>query len=87
MCGGWVDVRATLLTRDGSLIYMSYTGRVLSRSASGREIMCAPVFEASDPGYDWLMTAFWVGEGRKDAGGVHILMREMTSVENLAANV
>jgi hypothetical protein len=57
---GTLDVRATLETDDGALVYAHYQGRALLDT--GR-IYVAPMFETSDERYDWLNAVQAVGKG------------------------
>lgn len=62
---GIVDVRLTLRTDDGALIYMTYGGRLdLSNPAGGLFARVAPVFETGDPRYAWLNAVQAVGKGK-----------------------
>ncbi len=64
-----VDVRMTLRTDDGALIYMQYGGRLdLARRDDGLNAYCAPVFETGDERYAWLNGIQAVGKGRIVAG-------------------
>jgi hypothetical protein len=76
------DVRITLRTDDGALIYMAYRGYrhgpedVLARLAKGEEVdpgtyyqRVVPFFETAAPRYDWLNRSVAVATGfRKPAG-------------------
>jgi Protein of unknown function (DUF3237) len=77
-----IDVRLTLKTDDGALIYLSYQGRFLAepdameRFAKGipldpPEYSLAMVakFECGDPRYDWLNNVVAVGTGERTATG------------------
>lgn len=77
-----IDVRLTLKTDDGALVYLTYQGRFLaeaepmSRLARGAvldpsEYSLAVVarFEASDERYRWLNDAIVVGTGLQTASG------------------
>ncbi len=79
-----LDVRATLQTDDGHLIYMYYRG-ILSRPPAVTERMrqgerdidpseyyfrTTPVFETGSEKYDWLNRIVSVGIGRRTATGV-----------------
>ncbi len=71
---GEIDVRATLETDDGALIYVSYRGyirnvpEILPRWAAGETIahgenyfMVTPSFETAAPQYEWLTKTVAVG--------------------------
>ena len=77
-----IDVRLTLKTDDGALIYLSYQGRFLAapnameRFAKGitldpSEYSLAMVakFECGDPRYDWLNNVVAVGTGERTPTG------------------
>lgn len=79
-----MDVRATIKTDDGALIYIAYTGynyadgekSALMRAGKGNELSPAeyyfrsvPVFETSSPKYAWLNHTVAVGVGRFPAPG------------------
>jgi hypothetical protein len=57
---GTLDVRATLETDDGALVYAHYQGRVLFDTG---QLYVAPVFETSDERYAWLNAVQAVGKG------------------------
>ena len=81
--GVWeLDVRLTLKTNDGHLIYMSYRGLrhgpqwVLDRLAKGEKVdpseyyfRTAPRFETSSEKYSFLNRIISVGVGRREATG------------------
>jgi hypothetical protein len=59
-----VDVRMTIKTDDGALIYVSYGGRLdLRDPAAGITAYVAPVFETGDERYAWLNAIQAVGKG------------------------
>ncbi|MEX1032770.1 MAG: DUF3237 domain-containing protein [Cellvibrionaceae bacterium] len=62
-----LDVRVTLETDDGQLIYMSYHG-VLSRSDTGLYWRVVPTFETASEKYDYLNTIIAVGIGKRIDG-------------------
>jgi hypothetical protein len=79
-----MDVRATIQTDDGALIYIAYTGynyatgknSALMRAGKGSELSpsdyyfrSVPVFETSAPKYAWLNHTVAVGVGRFPAPG------------------
>ncbi len=74
---GYLDVRGTLETDDGALVYIQYHGvvemseKVMAASAKGEEtdygdtyFMTQPRFETGDPRYQWLNSIVAVAEGR-----------------------
>lgn len=62
---GTIDVRMTLRTDDGALIYVTYGGRLnLADCANGLHALVAPVFETGDERYAWLNAVQAVGKGR-----------------------
>src|SRR3990172_10944602 len=80
---GDLDVRATLRTDDGALIYAHYRGlfvaspEVWARIGSGEEgpreqyyFYTAPMFQTGAPQYDWLNRTMAVGYGYVRPGGV-----------------
>lgn len=77
-----LDVRMTLKTDDGDLIYMSYKGmrhgpkEVMERVNKGEAVdpalyyfRAVPVFETSSAKYGWLNRAVFVATGRREATG------------------
>lgn len=79
-----MDVRATIKTDDGALIYIAYTGynyanaknSALMRAGNGYQLPTSeyyfrsvPVFETSSPKYAWLNHTVAVGVGRFPAPG------------------
>ena len=74
---GILDVRATLETGDGAVIYMSYAGvaefgeegyqNLLNGAPSpteGYDLKIRPTYQTSHPDYLWLNRAFCVGVGK-----------------------
>jgi|HubBroStandDraft_1064217.scaffolds.fasta_scaffold50363_2 hypothetical protein len=58
-----VDVRATLETHDGAIVFAQYRGRT---DISGGPIYVAPLFETGDSRYAWLNAIQGVGKGVLD---------------------
>lgn len=61
-----IDIRETLETDDGALIYVRYQGRRdIARVRAGLEapVYITPLFETSDPRYTWLNSIQAVGKG------------------------
>lgn len=72
-----LDVRITLRTDDGALIYMRYGGfahnlsvRPGDAAEDERYFRTTPVFETGDARYAWLNRIVAVGAGRGIEGGV-----------------
>lgn len=74
----YLDVRVTLKTDDGHLIYMTYEGRrsgppeVMAAMAAGEEVdpssyyfRIAPKFETTAEPYGWLNNAVFIGTGER----------------------
>ncbi|GAB4329301.1 MAG: DUF3237 domain-containing protein [Dehalococcoidia bacterium] len=89
---GRLDVRATLQTVDGALVYVQYYGvlvmtpQAMEAIAAGNEtefgqlhFFTQPRFETGDERYAWLNRTVAVGQGRVIPRGVHY---RMFSVEN-----
>ena len=64
-----LDVRITLETSDGAIIYMTYKG-VVARSDSGLYWRVTPVFNTSSEEYDWLNHKVFVGKSKQVEGKV-----------------
>ncbi|MEM7704967.1 MAG: DUF3237 domain-containing protein [Pseudomonadota bacterium] len=59
-----VDVRATVETNDGALIYLQYRGRSdVTKGIGSAPFYVAPTFETSDKRYGWLNCVQAVGKG------------------------
>ena len=59
-----IDVRATLLTEDGALVYVQYSGRSdISAGMGSAPMYVAPRFETGAPAYAWLNAVQAVGKG------------------------
>ncbi len=78
-----LDVRATLETDDGALIYTTYSGLiilppdVLGRIAGGEDVPLAeyyfytnPMFQTGAESYAWLNQTIAIGRGKAIAGAV-----------------
>lgn len=62
---GVLDVRMTIRTDDGALIFVQYGGRLdLSNPAEGIHAYIAPVFETGDARYAWLNRIQGAGKGK-----------------------
>ena len=64
-----LDVRITLETNDGAIIYMTYKG-VVARSDAGLYWRVTPVFNTASEKYDWLNHAVFVGKSKLVEGKV-----------------
>lgn len=87
---GRLDVRATIETHDGALIYLAYYGvlhmteKVMEAIAGGSEtefeetyFYTNPRFETGDPRYTWLNGRFVIGQGRVGRGRVQYRLFEV----------
>ena len=59
-----LDVRITLETDDGAIIFMSYTG-VVSRGDTGLYWRVRPIFQTASEKYDWLNHVVCVGRNKQ----------------------
>ena len=64
---GALDVRATLKTDDGALIYSEYRGRVRFGADGLHQVYTSPRYETGDPRYAWLNGLQCVGKGVSNA--------------------
>tara|TARA_B110000908_G_C10118711_1_gene386571 strand:- start:416 stop:925 length:510 start_codon:yes stop_codon:yes gene_type:complete len=64
-----LDVRITLDTDDGAIIYMTYTG-VVYRADSGLYWRVRPIFQTASEKYDWLNHIVCIGKSKQIAGKV-----------------
>jgi len=64
-----LDVRITLETEDGAIIYMTYKG-VVARGDSGLYWRVTPVFNTSSEEYDWLNHKVFIGKSKQIEGKV-----------------
>lgn len=60
---GYVDVRMTLETDDGALLYVVYTGRTNLQTSTA---WSAPTFQTGDPRYTWLNGILCAARGSWD---------------------
>jgi hypothetical protein len=78
-----LDIRATVRTDDGALIYLSYYGLidatpgVLARIQQGQDVpvsdyyfYVAPMFQTAAPKYEWLNRRLAIGKGKIVPRGV-----------------
>ena len=64
------DIRMTLETADGALLYLSYTAKADWSAGLGKgDIYAVAQFETGDDRYRWLNTIQIVGKGGVGAGG------------------
>jgi hypothetical protein len=76
---GLMDVRLTLETDDGALIYVSYHGRVdLSGGLDGATAYTAPRFETGDERYAWLNKIQAVAKGVINDGVLRYELYELS---------
>ncbi|HEX3841850.1 MAG TPA: DUF3237 domain-containing protein [Acidimicrobiales bacterium] len=69
---GTLDVRFTLETHDGAIVFVYYQGRTdLSGGPANSLIYVAPKFETSDPRYLWLNAVQAVGKGDLNGSQLH----------------
>ena len=59
-----LDVRITLETDDGDIIYMSYTG-VVARGEGGLYWRVRPIFSTTSEEYDWLNHTVFIGKNKQ----------------------
>ena len=77
---GTIDVRATLETDDGALIYTWYHGRMdLSGGTGSSPAYSAPLYETSDERYLWMNKIQAVAKGITSPDG-HQLVYEICEV-------
>ena len=65
-----LDIRATLRTDDGHLIYTSYTGRAHGGGTPEFYFRVTPYYETSSEKYGWLNRIVAVGVGSITPTGV-----------------
>ena len=64
---GALDVRATLKTDDGAIIFSEYRGRVHFGADGLHRVFTSPRYETGDPRYAWLNGLQCVGKGVSNA--------------------
>lgn len=64
---GALDVRATMKTDDGALIFSEYRGRVRFGADGLNHVVTSPRFETGDPRYAWLNGLQCIGKGVSNA--------------------
>jgi hypothetical protein len=65
-----LDVRLTLETHDGAIIFVSYEGRAHMTDAGTSPIIVAPRFETGDERYKWLNQVQAIARGTIDEQGL-----------------
>ncbi len=74
---GELDVRATLRTDDGELIYTTYRGILRGSPDSPGYFRTAPMYETASEKYGWLNQIVAVGVGKLTATGVSYSVYEV----------
>ena len=69
-----LEVRQTLITDDGALIYVTYQGRCDRKRGT---YTVAPTFETDDERYDWLHAVQAIGQGRSEGDDIVYAMYEV----------
>ncbi len=64
-----LDVRITLDTDDGAIIFMSYTG-VVNPGENGLYWRVRPIFQTASEKYDWLNHTVCIGKSKQIQGKV-----------------
>lgn len=73
-----VDVRMTIETHDGALVYVTYTGRSdFSEGPEAHPIYSAPRFETGDERYAWLNLVQAVAKGQVSGSTVRYEVAEV----------
>jgi uncharacterized protein DUF3237 len=68
---GLIDIRFTLQTTDGALVYVQMNGRAdAAKFAEGAPFFMAPRFETGDPRYAWLNRVQAITKGSAAGGKV-----------------
>ena len=65
-----IDVRSTLETEDGAIIYVYYQGRSYATPEGAGPLIIAPLFETADPKYTWLNKVQAIAKGTADSNGL-----------------
>ena len=71
-----IDVRTTLETEDGALLFVSYRGRGNFGDPTA-PVFVAPLFDTGDPRYAWLTQLQAVAKGRLQDGALVYEMYEL----------
>lgn len=64
-----IDVRLTLETDDGAIIFVSYEGRAQMTQTGATPLIATPRFETGDERYKWLNSVQAIGKGSRDEQG------------------
>ncbi|WP_313024430.1 DUF3237 domain-containing protein [Pseudomonas lopnurensis] len=64
-----IDVRTTLETDDGAIIFVSYEGRAQMTQNGASPLIITPRFETGDDRYKWLNKVQAIGRGSRDEQG------------------
>lgn len=66
---GTLDVRCTVETHDGALVYVAYSGRIDTTATGQVYVYGTPQFNTGDPRYAWLnaIQCVYKGVGSEDA--------------------
>ena len=60
-----LDVRVTIETDDGAVVFAQYNGRMdISAGLGAKPVYVAPRFETGDPRYAWVNLVQAVGKGQ-----------------------
>jgi hypothetical protein len=87
-CGDWIDVngegvatldlRFTLETHDGAIVYVHGTGRAdFDRFSSGAPLFFVPQFETGDPRYAWINRVQAAAKGVLSSGTIYLAVFEL----------
>lgn len=75
---GTLDVRLTVETDDGALLYAAYRGRVdLTNGVDGAVVYSTPLFETGDERYQWMNAVQFVAKGVVTADSLHYDIYEL----------
>lgn len=64
-----IDVRSTLETYDGAIIFVSYEGRAQMTPTGATPLIITPRFETGDERYKWLNSVQAIGRGTRNEQG------------------
>jgi hypothetical protein len=69
---GTLDVRTTMETDDGAIIFVQYRGRTeIGASPGSSPLYVAPLFETGDDRYAWINVIQCVGKGIAEGNELH----------------
>jgi hypothetical protein len=75
---GLMDVRLTVETHDGAIVYLAYGGRIdLSAGIEGATVYSTPRFETGDERYQWLNKIQAAAKGVISNGVLHYEIYEL----------